>query len=60
MLPPFLVLLHDMRRRVHPESLSEFLSRPPLWGEFFLGVLLLALLGLVLFRSDNVQFIPGI
>jgi hypothetical protein len=60
MLPPLLVVLHDMRRRVHPESLSEFLSRPPLWGEFFLVVFLLALLGLVLFRSDNVQFIPGI
>jgi hypothetical protein len=60
MLPPLLIVLHDMHRRVHPESLSEFLSRPPIWGEFFLGVTLLALLGLVLFRSDNVQFIPGI
>jgi hypothetical protein len=58
-LPPLLVLLHDMRRRVHPESLSEFLSRPPLWGELALGVALLAILTLVLFRSDNVQFIPG-
>ncbi|MDR1376923.1 MAG: DUF5693 family protein, partial [Synergistaceae bacterium] len=35
LLPPLLVLLHDMRRRVHPESLKEFFSRPPLWGEFF-------------------------
>jgi hypothetical protein len=59
LLPPLLVLLHDMRRRVHPESLSEFLSRPPLWGELLLGLALLAILGLALFRSDNVQFIPG-
>lgn len=59
-LPPLLVLLHDTRRRVHPESLSEFLSRPPLWGELFLGGALLAGLALVLFRSDNVSFIPGV
>ncbi|MDR1621905.1 MAG: DUF5693 family protein [Synergistaceae bacterium] len=59
LLPPLLVVLHDMRRRVHPESLTEFLSRPPLWGEFFLGLALLSLLALALFRSDNVQFIPG-
>jgi hypothetical protein len=58
-LPPLLLLLHDMRRRVHPESLSEFLSRPPLWGELVLGVALLMVLVLALFRSDNVQFIPG-
>jgi hypothetical protein len=60
LLPPFLVVLHDMRRRVHPESLTEFLSRPPLWGEFFLGIVLLTFLVLALFRSDNVQFIPGL
>ena len=41
MLPPLLVLLHDLRRRVHPESLEDILSRPPLWGELMLcGVLL--------------------
>ena len=60
MLPPLLVLLYDMHHRIHPESLSEFLSRPPLWGELFLGLILLVLMALVLFRSDNVQFIPGI
>ena len=60
LLPPLLVLLHDMRRRIHPESLSEMLSRPPLWGELMLGVVLMALMVVVLFRSDNVQFIPGI
>jgi hypothetical protein len=60
MLPPLLVVLNDLRRRVHPESLSELLSRPPLFGELFLCAVLLALLVLVLFRSDNVQFIPGL
>ena len=60
LLPPLLVLLHDLKNRVHPESLNALLSRPPLWGELMLGGVLLALLGLMLFRSDNVQFIPGI
>jgi hypothetical protein len=59
MLPPLLVVLHDMRRRIHPESLTRMLSRPPLLGELALGLVLLILLALVLFRSDNVQIIPG-
>ncbi|MDR1874564.1 MAG: DUF5693 family protein [Synergistaceae bacterium] len=60
MLPPVLVALHDMRRRIHPESLSSLLSRPPLFGELALVLFLVALMGVILFRSDNVQFIPGI
>jgi hypothetical protein len=60
MLPPILVALHDMRRRIHPESLSALLSRPPLFGELALVLILVGLLGIILFRSDNVQFIPGI
>lgn len=59
LLPPLLVLLHDLRNRVHPESLSALLSRPPLWGELLLGAVLLGALGIMLFRSDNVQLIPG-
>ena len=59
LLPPLLVLLHDMKNRVHPESLNALLARPPLWGELMLGGVLLILLGIMLFRSDNVQFIPG-
>ncbi|MBQ6737282.1 MAG: hypothetical protein IJP41_02365 [Synergistaceae bacterium] len=58
-IPPILVLLHDLKNRIHPESLIEFLSRPPLWGELALvGVLLLAV-GIIIFRSGNVAFIPG-
>ena len=58
-LPPVMVLLHDLKRRIHPESLIEFLSRPPLWGELVLIGVLLAGVGLIIFRSGNVAFIPG-
>ena len=58
-LPPVLVLLHDLKKRIHPESLIEFLSRPPLWGEIALFGVLLAGIGLIIFRSGNVAFIPG-
>ncbi len=58
-LPPLLVLLADLKRREHPESLGEIFRRPPLWGELFLLGILLAGAGLVLFRSDNVQFVPA-
>ena len=58
-LPPMLVLLHDLKRRIHPESLIEILSRPPLWGELALIGVLLAGIGLIIFRSGNVAFIPG-
>lgn len=58
-LPPLLVLLADLKQREHPESLGEIFRRPPLWGELFLMGLLLGGVGLVLFRSDNVQFVPA-
>ncbi len=58
-LPPLLVLLTDLKRRVHPESLGDIFRRPPLWGEIFLLVMLLGGAALVLFRSDNVQFVPA-
>ena len=58
-LPPVLVLLHDLKRRIHPESLIEFLSRPPLWGELVLIGTLLVGIGIIIFRSGNVNFIPG-
>ena len=54
MLPPILVLLHDLKNRVHPESLIEFLSRPPLWGEIMLYGALLGAIGFAVLRSDNV------
>lgn len=58
-LPPVLVLLHDLKNRIHPEGLIEILSRPPLWGELVLIGTLLAGVGLIIFRSGNVAFIPG-
>ncbi|MCL1941176.1 MAG: DUF5693 family protein [Synergistaceae bacterium] len=60
MLPPVLVLLYDLHRRIHPESLRETLSRPPLWGELMLAGVLLAGAGIILFRSDNVRVVPGL
>lgn len=59
LLPPLFLFLHDLRRRIHPESLSEILLRPPLWGELALiGIMLLGLLVMVL-RSGNVSSAPG-
>lgn len=60
LLPPVLVLLHDLKRRIHPESLVEFLSRPPLWGEIMLYGALLGAIAFAIFRSDNVANISGI
>ncbi|MBQ3764363.1 MAG: hypothetical protein II869_05260, partial [Synergistaceae bacterium] len=59
-LPPILVLLHDLKRRIHPESLIEFLSRPPLWGEILLYAALLGAIAFAILRSDNVTNISGI
>lgn len=59
LLPPLLILLHDFRRRVHPESISEIMFRPALWSELALaGAMMLALLVMTL-RSDNVSSVPG-
>ena len=52
-------MLHDLKKRIHPESLIEILSRPPLWGEIALIGVLLAGIGLIIFRSGNVAFISG-
>lgn len=58
LLPPLLVLFHDLVRRVHPESIGEIIARPALWGELVLiGVVLLALL-IMAVRSDNVANVP--
>lgn len=60
MLPPVLVILHDLKRRIHPESLTEFLSRPPLWGEVILYGALMGAIGFAILRSDNVANISGV
>lgn len=58
LLPPLLLLLHDFRKRIHPESIGDIMVRPALWGELALiGVLLLAMLVMAL-RSDNVSSVP--
>ncbi|MDD4160359.1 MAG: DUF5693 family protein [Synergistaceae bacterium] len=59
LLPPLLVFIHDLKRRIHPESLSEIISRPAIWGELFLiGIIMLAMLIMAL-RSDNVSNVPA-
>ena len=58
-LPPVLVLLHDLKNRVHPESLIEFLNRPPLWGELIMIAVLLAGIGFMVLRSGNTQGISN-
>ena len=59
-IPPVLVLLYDLHRRIHPESLREMLSRPPLLGELMLAGVLIVGAGIILFRSDNVRVVPGL
>lgn len=59
-LPPVLVLLHDLKNRIHPESLIQFLSRPPLWGELIIYGMLMGAIGFAVLRSDNVANISGL
>ncbi|MDO5115080.1 MAG: DUF5693 family protein [Synergistaceae bacterium] len=60
LLPPLLIVIHDLTRRVHPEGFCEILRRPAIWGELALaGVMLLALL-VVALRSDNVSNVPAL
>lgn len=59
LLPLFIVLLQDLKQRIHPESLEQVLSRPPIWGEILLFSVLFGLAGVVLLRSGNVSFVPG-
>lgn len=59
LLPPVLLLIHDFKRRIHPESLSEIAARPALWVELFLMGLLLVALVVMALRSDNVSNVPA-
>jgi hypothetical protein len=59
LLPFILLLLHDLKRKVHPESMQDIAERPALWGELVvIGVMMLAMLILAL-RSDNVSNVPA-
>lgn len=60
LLPPIMVLWHDLTRRVHPETASEIIDRPAIWGELVvLGIMMLALLVMAL-RSGNVSNVPAL
>lgn len=58
LLPPLLVLLHDLRRGIHPEPLGAWMRRPPLWAEGIAALGLLAAVAVVALRSDNVSYVP--
>jgi len=59
LVPPVLLLILDLKRRIHPESLKEVMFRPPLWGEIVLFALLVVAAGVMLIRSGNVSLVPG-
>ena len=58
LLPPLLLLLHDFKNRIHPESMIEILQRPPLWAELVLCAMLLLAAVILAVRSDNASFVP--
>jgi hypothetical protein len=59
LLPPVLLLVNDLKQRIHPESMMEILSRPPLWGELALAGFLLIGAAVMTMRSGNSSFVPG-
>lgn len=60
LLPPVLLILHDFRLRIHPESLTDVFERPAIWGELVvIGIMMLGLLVIAL-RSDNVSNVPAL
>jgi hypothetical protein len=59
LLPPVLVAANDLKLRIHPESPSDILCRPPLWGELVLVGGVLCAAAVLTVRSDNVSFVPG-
>jgi hypothetical protein len=59
LLPPALILAHDLKKRIHPESIINIINRPPLWGELILAGLLLSAAVILTIRSDNASYVPG-
>lgn len=59
LLPPLIVLAHDLKRRIYPESFKEVILRPMVWVEFLIVALILAAAGLLALRSDNTAFVGG-
>jgi hypothetical protein len=54
-----LILAHDLKKRIHPESMIDIINRPPLWGELMLAGLLISAAVILTIRSDNASYVPG-
>ena len=59
LLPPVLIVMNDLKLRIHPESASDILRRPPRWGELILAGGALCAAAVMTVRSDNASFVPG-
>jgi hypothetical protein len=59
LLPPVLILAHDLKNRIHSESILDIKNRPPLWGERMLACLLVSAAVILTIRSDNASYVPG-
>lgn len=56
-LPPLMVMAHDVVKRRYPEG-AGMLLRPPLWGELLVSLALLGALAFMAVRSDNTALVP--
>jgi hypothetical protein len=59
LLPPLLVLAHDFRLGIYPESLRKLITRPMIWLEFLLVCVIFLAAGVLALRSDNTAFVGG-
>jgi hypothetical protein len=59
LLPPILVLMHDLKKGIYPESFRKLILRPMVWLEFILVCLILMAAGILALRSDNTAFVGG-
>lgn len=59
LLPPILVLAHDLKKGIYPESFRKLILRPMVWLEFLLVCMILIAAAILALRSDNTAFVGG-